>query len=126
LLPDTDIGKLVAKMSKDCRKLGVAVQEISRHGGPVSARTPLFDAISRTSETMQESPVVVPSLTSGMTDLRYLRARGATAYGWVPLVLDPAALASIHGHDERIEVAAFERAVEKMTVLVSQVSFGVS
>lgn len=124
LLPDTDIGKLIAKMSKDCRKLGVAVKEVSRHGGPVSARTPLFDAISRTSETMQESPIVVPSLTSGMTDLRYLRSRGATAYGWVPLILDAQALASIHGHDERVEIAAFERAVEKMIALVSDVSFG--
>ena len=124
LLPDTDIGKLIAKMSKECRKLGVTVKEVSRHSGPVSACTPLFEAIARTSETMQESPIVVPSLTSGMTDLRYLRARGAAAYGWVPLVLDPAALASIHGHDERVEVTAFERAVEKMTALVSDVSFG--
>ena len=122
LLPDTNIGKLVAKMSRDCRKLGVAVTEVARHSGPVSPRTPLFDAISRASASMVESPIVVPSLTSGMTDLRYLRSRGATAYGWVPLVLDPEGLATIHGHDERIEVAAFERAVDVMTQVVREVS----
>ena len=122
LLPDTDIGKLVAKLARDCRKLGVSVTEVARHGGPVSPVTPLFDAISRASGSMEERPVVVPSLTSGMTDLRYLRARGATAYGWVPLVLDPTGLATIHGHDERIEVAAFERAVGVMTQVVREVS----
>lgn len=122
LLPDTDAGKLVAKISKDCRKLGVSVKEVSRHGGPVSRRTPLFEAISRVSASMEERPIVVPSLTAGMTDLRYLRARGATAYGWVPLVIDREALGTIHGHDERIEVRAFERAVASMTAVVSEVS----
>lgn len=122
LLPDTSPGKLVAKLAKDCRKLGVSVKEVSRHGGPVSARTPLFDAIARASRAMEERPIVVPSLTSGMTDLRYLRSRGATAYGWVPLILDQEDLGMIHGHDERIEVAAFEEAVRVMTAVVSEVS----
>jgi acetylornithine deacetylase/succinyl-diaminopimelate desuccinylase-like protein len=122
LLPDTDIGRLVAKMSRDLRKLGVSVREVSRHGGPVSAHTPLFDAIANASRSMDEAPVVVPSLTSGMTDLRFFRARGATAYGWVPLVLDEQSLATIHGHDERIEVTAFERAVDLMTQVVRAVS----
>ncbi len=118
LLPDTDVGALLAKMSRDCRKLGVSVTEVARHGGPVSPHGPLFDAIARASRSMEEAPIVVPSLTAGMTDLRYLRARGATAYGWVPLVLDPEDLATIHGHNERIEVRAFERAVDVMTQVV--------
>lgn len=122
LLPDTNPGKLVAKLAKDCRKLGVSVKEVSRHGGPVSARTPLFDAIARGSRTMEETPIVVPSLTTGMTDLRYLRSRGATAYGWVPLILDQDGLGMIHGHDERIHVGAFEQAVRVMTEVVSEVS----
>lgn len=124
LLPDTDIGKLVAKMARDCRKLGVSVTEVARHGGPVSPRAPLFAAIERACGSMIGSPVVVPSLTSGMTDLRYLRSRGATAYGWVPLVLEAEDLARIHGHDERIEITAFERAVEVMTQVVREASLG--
>ena len=122
LLPDTDIGKLVTKMARDCRKLGVSVTEVSRHGGPVSQRGPLYDAITRASASMIESPIVVPSLTSGMTDLRYLRDSGASAYGWVPLVLEAEDLARIHGHDERIEIAAFERAVGVMTQVVREAS----
>lgn len=118
LLPDTDVDALVRRLNKACSRYGVTVTEKARHGGPVSPRTDLFGIIASVSETMHERPIVVPSLTSGMTDLRYLRSRGAVAYGWVPLVLDAGLLGTIHGHDERIEVAALERAVDAMTEVV--------
>ena len=66
--------------------------------------------------------VVVPSLTPGTTDVRAFRKRGATGYGWVPLVLTPELLATIHGHNERVEVKGFERAVELMTEAVKRAS----
>ncbi|MDP9067727.1 MAG: M20/M25/M40 family metallo-hydrolase [Actinomycetota bacterium] len=118
LLPDTDVDALVGDVRATCRNYNVSVTEVARHGGPVSARTALFETIAETSASLLESPLVVPSLTSGMTDLRYLRSLGATAYGWVPLVLDDDLLKTIHGHDERVGVAAFERAVEAMTQVV--------
>ena len=118
LLPDTDVSDLVRRLNRICSRYGVTVSEKARHGGPVSPRTDLFTIISSVSESMVERPIVVPSLTSGMTDLRYLRSRGAVAYGWVPLVLEPDLLATIHGHDERIGVAALGRAVDAMTEVV--------
>ncbi|HJR45266.1 MAG TPA: M20/M25/M40 family metallo-hydrolase [Actinomycetota bacterium] len=121
LLPDTDIDAMKRKLEKVCARYDVTVSEMARHGGPVSARTDLFDAIVSVSERMAERPIPVPSLTSGMTDLRFLRSRGAAAYGWVPLVVDPDLLGTIHGHDERVEVAAFERAVDAMSQVVRRV-----
>lgn len=112
LLPDTDIDELVRSLGRSCSRYDVRVREVARHSGPVSQGGDLFDDIARASSAMHERPVVVPSLTSGMTDLRFFRARGATAYGWVPLVLDSTLLSTIHGHDERVPVDAFERAVE--------------
>lgn len=122
LLPDTDIDKLIRNLSRKTSKHHVSVQEIARHAGPVSRPGPLYDIITRVSETLLERPIVVPSLTPGMTDLRYLRQRGARAYGWVPLVLSDEMFATIHGHDERIEIAAFERAVTAMTEVVAAAS----
>jgi len=122
LLPDTPIDGFVGDLASTCARYRVSVTESARHAGPVSRRGPLFDALVEVSSVMHERPVVVPSLTSGITDLRLLRSRGATAYGWVPLVLDSSLLATIHGHDERTEVGAFERAVEATTALVRAVS----
>lgn len=120
LLPDTDIDALVTQLDKTCSKYGVGARELSRHSGPVSQGGSLFEAIQRASSAMQEHPVPVPSLTPGMTDLRYFRARGATAYGWVPLVLDSQLLSTLHGHDERIPVDGFHRAVDVFSDVVKE------
>lgn len=120
LLPDTDISRLIARMSKVASKHRAEIQEVARHASPVSKGGPLYEIIRSVSEAMVERPVPVPSLTPGMTDLRYLRQRGAKAYGWVPLVLSDETLATIHGHDERIEIEAFQRAVAAMSDVVSK------
>ena len=67
-------------------------------------------------------PAAQPALRGGGRVVLHLRSRGAIAYGWVPLVLDAELLATIHGHDERIEVAALERAAQAMTEVVLRAS----
>lgn len=118
LLPDTDIDSLLKDLSHRCERYGVTVSEMARHSSGVSRRGAFFAEVERASAAMVEAPIVVPSLTAGMTDLRFFRQRGASAYGWVPLVLAPDLLATIHGHDERIPVEAFERGVQVMTEVV--------
>lgn len=122
LLPDSDIPKLIGRLGRTASKHHARVEEVSRHASPVSKAGHLYEVIEQVSSRMQEQPVPVPSLTPGMTDLRYLRQRGATAYGWVPLVLSDDLLATIHGHDERIEIAGFSRALDAMTEVVTRVS----
>lgn len=122
LLPDTDIAKLLRTLSKLADKHRVEVKEVSRHASPVSKPGRLYELIEQVSARMPEHPVPVPSLTPGMTDLRYLRKRGAAAYGWVPLVLSQQQLATVHGHDEHVEVEPFLRAVDAMTSVVTNAS----
>lgn len=122
LLPDTDIPRLIRKLSKVAAKHNVKLEEVSRHASPVSKACPLYETIEQVSARLPERPVPVPSLTPGMTDLRYLRQRGATAYGWVPLVLTQEQLATVHGHDEHVEVEPFLRAVDAMTEVVTAAS----
>lgn len=122
LLPDTDIPRLIRTLSRTAGKHGVRIEEVSSHASPVSKAGSLYALIEEVSARMHERPVPAPSLTPGMTDLRYLRQRGATAYGWVPLVLSEELLATIHGHDERIEIEGFRRAVDAMTSVVTSAS----
>jgi acetylornithine deacetylase/succinyl-diaminopimelate desuccinylase-like protein len=118
LLPDTDIDEFVDWIRQEVRAYSVEVVELSRHWGPVSERGDLFDLIAEASGGLAEKPTVVPSLTYGITDVRHFRRKGATGYGWTPLILAQELLATIHGHDERIPKADFERAVELMSMLV--------
>ena len=120
LLPDTDIDDFIASMQKRVGRHDVRVVEVGRNGGPVSEEGPLFEILSERSRALEPEPIVVPSLTSGMTDLRFLRAKGARAYGWVPLSLGPELLATVHGHDERVGVAELETAATAIAEVLTR------
>ncbi|MFA9432244.1 M20/M25/M40 family metallo-hydrolase [Egicoccus sp. AB-alg2] len=118
LLPDADPDRVLFELRVAGRRLGIEVDEVQRLAGGTSDRTPLFDAVAHVSARLPTSPVPVPSLTPGATDLRFFRAAGATGIGWVPLVLDPELLATFHGHDERVPLEQFSAAVEAVTEVV--------
>jgi carboxypeptidase PM20D1 len=80
----------------------------------------LLDVIQDVSRQAIPGALPTVSLSPGITDLRFFRARGATGYGWCPLVLTPELLATIHGHDERIGVDDFESAVAATAEVVAR------
>ena len=122
ILPDTDVDEFLAWLSKVGGPRDVNVTSSMRTGGQVSDKGALFDALAEASGALAGDPVVTPSLSPGITDVRFFRARGARGYGWVPLVLDAELLGTIHGHDERVPIAAFEAAVEAMSGVVRNVA----
>ena len=82
---------------------------------------PLQAAGNRGSETPLGSggaAPVVPLFISGITDSRYFRARGIPAYGLSPFELEGEYTKTVHGPDERIAVAAFEKGVATMKRIV--------
>jgi acetylornithine deacetylase/succinyl-diaminopimelate desuccinylase-like protein len=119
LLPDTDPDEFVRDLRRIGRKLGVEVTEVLREGGPVSPQGRDFAALLDISRRHFPTAVCAPILTPGFTDLRFWRAGGGIAYGWVPLVLTRELVGTIHGHDERVPVADFELAVAAMTDAVT-------
>jgi acetylornithine deacetylase/succinyl-diaminopimelate desuccinylase-like protein len=123
LLPDTDIDAFISSMdAKARRRDGRVVNVVQKGHGPVSGKGPLFDVLHWASTQAALDAVPTVSLSPGITDLRFFRAHGATGYGWSPLVLTPELLATVHGHDERVPVADFERAVTVMSDVVRRAS----
>jgi acetylornithine deacetylase/succinyl-diaminopimelate desuccinylase-like protein len=121
LLPDTDVDGFVESVRARAEKRGGTVENVKQKGrGPVSQKGPLFPILEQVSRELNPTIVTAPSLSPGITDGRYFRARGATAYGWCPLVLTPELLATVHGHDERISVEGFEKAVRATTDVVAR------
>lgn len=121
LLPDTDMEAFISALAKRTEPHGGRVDNITEKGhGPVSDKGPLFDILHTASTQIAPAAIPTASLTPGITDVRFFRAQGATGYGWSPLVLTPELLATIHGHDERIPVDAFERALTIMSDVVQR------
>jgi acetylornithine deacetylase/succinyl-diaminopimelate desuccinylase-like protein len=123
LLPDTDIDEFIESVDKKARRRGGEITNVQQQGhGPVSVKGPLFTILEQVSRELVPNVVTAVALSPGITDARFFRARGATAYGWCPLMLTPELLATIHGHDERIAVEDFERAVRATTEVVVRAS----
>jgi acetylornithine deacetylase/succinyl-diaminopimelate desuccinylase-like protein len=75
--------------------------------------TPFYRALAAIAGREHPEATVLPSVMVGGGDLRHIRAAGALAYGYFPLVLeDGASIWSLaHGRDERISRANLRRCV---------------
>ncbi len=69
---------------------------------PTPWDTELYRVIEQVLLETNEDAIVVPSMTVGGTDNRFLRARGIPAYGFAPCVLSKEERAGFHGNDEFI------------------------
>ncbi|HEX9940455.1 MAG TPA: M20/M25/M40 family metallo-hydrolase [Thermoanaerobaculia bacterium] len=112
LLPDADPAAFRADVK---RRLGegfeVKVLLTVRPSPPSPTSGRLYQALERALGA--EAPVV-PAFVAGFTDSRFFRERGIPAYGVLPFKLPPQDTEGIHGPDERIPLAEFDRGVERM------------
>jgi acetylornithine deacetylase/succinyl-diaminopimelate desuccinylase-like protein len=122
LLPDTDPDDFLARLRRKAVRYGVELSPRPSMRSPVSDRGPLWSRLVEASRALDRDCVVVPTISPAMTDERFFRQRGATGYGWVPLIASLDLLTTIHGHDERVPVEAFERAVELTAEVVRNAS----
>ncbi|MHB8577426.1 MAG: M20/M25/M40 family metallo-hydrolase, partial [Dehalococcoidia bacterium] len=63
--------------------------------------TELFAVIQQVVQEAMEDAVVLPAMTVGGTDNRFLRERGIPAYGFIPVLLSADEAAGFHGNNEK-------------------------
>jgi len=79
---------------------------------PNECDTELFRVIQEVVNEAIEGAVVVPAMTVGGTDNRFLRERGIPAYGFVPVLLSAEEAAGFHGNNEKLSVENFNLGCE--------------
>ncbi len=116
LLPETDAEAFLARVRA---ALGPAIEVRVLLAGPAAPPSPVEDPLYRllARELAPVAPAV-PSFIAGITDARYLRARGIPVYGFSPFLLDGEHARSVHSADERIPLAELAAGVERMTRIV--------
>ncbi len=80
--------------------------------------TELFRVINDVVKEAMEDAVVVPGMTIGGTDNRFLRAKGIPAYGFIPCLLSPEERAGFHGNNEFLTIENLNMGVELMYEVV--------
>lgn len=117
LLPDTDAESFLERIQG---LVGERLEIEVLLSSPPAAPSPTSGPVYRLLEQVlgPEGPVV-PAFIPGFTDSRYFRERGIAAYGFSPFAVAGPDLRGIHGPDERIPVAEFDRGVQRLGELLT-------
>lgn len=109
LLPGVNAEEFLSEMRARINDPRVTVEAISTPDDPgaSSSRTPLFAAIRAAVLKQYPEAVVTPMLVPHGTDSVKLHKRGVIAYGFTPMVVDAATVATFHSDEERISLTSF-------------------
>jgi acetylornithine deacetylase/succinyl-diaminopimelate desuccinylase-like protein len=113
LLPGVNADEFESDIKARINDRRVTVERLTSpvDAGMSSAETPLFAAIRKAIVKEHPEAVVTPMLVPYGTDSVQLRKRGVPAYGFMPMVLDTATIATMHSDQEHIPVAEFLRGI---------------
>ena len=120
LLPGTDRDAFISDLKKRLADDTIEVEILESETGnqsPADASDPMFVAIQKASalESGGEAPCpVVPVVVPWSTDSHFFRTLGIKSYGFEPVEVDAEHLATMHGKNERMPLAAFRRAIGRM------------
>jgi acetylornithine deacetylase/succinyl-diaminopimelate desuccinylase-like protein len=117
-LPGQSIDEVYRLLDEAIGDLCGSVEIIHAHDDPSTAspvETPLWDALSRVTQTFYNGSATVPFLTVGATDARFFRRAGSTAYGFglfsTKLSLEDYGV-MFHGDDERVDAESLRLSTE--------------
>jgi acetylornithine deacetylase/succinyl-diaminopimelate desuccinylase-like protein len=113
LLPGVNADEFQSDVKARINDPRVTVERLSDpiDAGVSSVETPIFAAMRKALLKEHPTAVVTPMLVPYGTDEVRLRMRGIPSYGFMPMVLDTATIATMHSDQERIPVAEFLRGI---------------
>jgi acetylornithine deacetylase/succinyl-diaminopimelate desuccinylase-like protein len=122
LLPGADHEAFIAELEQVIDDPKVRIERVLVSSTPTSPRdTDLMRVIEDVVRDHIEEAVVLPSVSSGFTDSRVFRRQGITAYGFIPVLLEPIEAASIHGHNERLSIENLQLGCQMLFEIVRKV-----
>lgn len=114
ILPGTSVEEVLAAYQKRAGQYGGTVRRYDETEGSEASTTsstehPAFAALGQSTRDVFPSALVSPYLTIGGTDSKHFEGLCKNTYRFLPLVLTPQEVASIHGTNERISEDAFRQ-----------------
>ncbi len=85
-----------------------------------SHEKPLYQAMERVLERHSPGALIAPIMVPYGTDGNSFRVRGATVYGFAPMVVDLAVLSSMHSDQEQIPLEEFKKGVRILFDILSE------
>ncbi|HEY6945017.1 MAG TPA: M20/M25/M40 family metallo-hydrolase [Candidatus Acidoferrum sp.] len=123
LLPGDSISTVLNDLNKLVNDPAVRL-EVQPNAGlaapPSSLDSDFYNAICRVASREFGGTPALPFQSTWLTDSAQLRLHNVQAYGLVPFPLSDEDLRRMHGDDERIPLAAFDKGVDVLTKIVTE------
>jgi acetylornithine deacetylase/succinyl-diaminopimelate desuccinylase-like protein len=123
LLPGDSINTVMSDLNKLVNDPAVRL-EVQPNAGlaapPSSLESDLYNLICRVASREFGGAPALPFQSTWLTDSAQLRLHNVQAYGLVPFPLSQEDLRRMHGDDERIPVASFDKGVDVLTKIVTE------
>ena len=123
LLPGDSINTVLSDLTKLVNDPAVKL-EVQPNAGLAAPNSSLesdfYNAITRVASREFGGVPALPFQSTWLTDSAQLRLHSVQAYGLVPFPLTDQDLARMHGNDERIPLAAFDKGVDVLTKIVAE------
>ncbi len=127
LLPGTDAEAFIEELRAIIDDPKVKIERALVSSTPVSPfDTELMSVIKDVTREHVEDASVLPSVSTGFTDSRVFRNAGVTAYGLIPVLLEPAEAVTIHGHNERVSIENLRLGCQMMFEIVCRIARRIS
>ena len=122
LLPGDSVGAVIKRVKKIINDPAIRVRTLGqgRDAAPVSGTdNAAFGVLSRTIKGVFPQALVAPYVVVGATDARaYACLCPQATYRFMPVLLDQAAIESLHGTNERLSVAAYQEVIRFYAALI--------
>ncbi len=114
LLPGTDADAFMKRVRELLGDPRFKIEYIQRpdDAPPSPDSGEAWDAIKSVVAADFKGSNVVPWMTTGGTDSRFLRLHGVPSYGFVPVILSQNEILRVHGDDERLSVENLNRGIK--------------
>jgi acetylornithine deacetylase/succinyl-diaminopimelate desuccinylase-like protein len=123
LLPGEDAEAFIEELTGIIDDPKVTIERELVSNTPASPfDTELMDVIRQVTREHVEEAVILPSVSTGFTDSRVFRNAGVTAYGFIPVLLEPMEGITIHGHNERVSIENLKLGCQMMFEIVRRIS----
>ncbi|MDY6854882.1 MAG: M20/M25/M40 family metallo-hydrolase [Thermodesulfobacteriota bacterium] len=109
MLPGEDPESIMQELKSALGKYADFEVEILGSSSPTESGLPnaLYSTIEACTKKNDPVATIIPFISSGATDSRFFREKGAAAYGFAPLQIEEplsSHLEKMHGHNERISI----------------------
>ena len=123
LLPGDSINTILADLNKLVNDPAVMLQVQPNAGlaaPPSSLESDFYNLVCRVASREFGGVPALPFQSTWLTDSAQLRLHSVQAYGLVPFPLSDEDLRRMHGDDERIPLASFDKGVDVLTKIVTE------